>query len=207
MFYRTGLSIKHLDEILIATDTNEITELNIKYTHKHTLLYAYTCTFIYIYVCDIHGYTYIHIPMYVYLSVFIHTYTIQYIDVYMGYERQNTEFCLFYTSYKMLYTWSLFFHKGKCFSLLPVEHKHGSVRGHSSSHHLRCDASDQKCFSITIHNRLRVRPFLSDPSILRQRLQSGALAPPSPSLAADTQLFGYLSGASIKGCHSASRCP
>lgn len=35
----------------------------------------------------------------------------------------------------------------------------------------------------------------------------GALAPPPPSLAANTQLFGYLSGVSIKGCHSASRCP
>lgn len=33
------------------------------------------------------------------------------------------------------------------------------------------------------------------------------LLPHSPLLAANTQLFGYLSGASIKGCHSASRCP
>lgn len=72
-------SVKHLDEILIVRDTNEITELNInlKYTHTHThTLYAYTCTFMYIYISVWYTWIYIHIHVCLFKCVFIHTYTI-----------------------------------------------------------------------------------------------------------------------------------
>lgn len=97
------------------------------------------------------------------------------------------------------------------------------MRSHSNSPHLWCDASDQNCLSkinksVTDYESdhggcHRWRPFKGNPTSCLAHPFSGndsslwALAPPPPSLAANTQLFGYLSRASIKGCHSASWYP
>lgn len=169
------------------------------HTHVHL------CTYIFLY--DIHGYTYIY--MYVYLSVYSYIH-IPYMDVYMGWEIQYRECFIHLVRGYRLGIYCFFFHKGKCFSLLPVMNEHVSVRSYSNSHRLWCDASDQNCFSKINKS---ITDYDSDPtSCLAHPFRGkdsslGALAPPPPSLAANTQLFGYLSGASIKGCHSASQFP
>lgn len=201
-------SVKHLDEILIVRDTNEITEFNInlKYTHTHTL-YAYTCTFMYIYISV--WYTWIHIHVCLFKCVFIHTYTI-YGCIYGLRDTIQRECFIHLVRGYRLGIYCFFFHKGKCFSLLPVMNEHVSVRSYSNSHRLWCDASDQNCFSKINKS---ITDYDSDPtSCLAHPFRGkgsslGALAPPPPLLAANTQLFGYLSGASIKGCHSASQFP
>lgn len=92
------------------------------------------------------------------------------------------------------------------------------------------DASDHNCLSISngpgamsqtwvlsqrkaLSNVLRRKlDFLSAPAILRQEFirvfpVCDPLLLPHLSLAANTQLLGYLSRAPIKGCHSGLQCP
>lgn len=92
------------------------------------------------------------------------------------------------------------------------------------------DASDHNCLSISnrpgamsqtrllsqreaLSNVLRRKlDFLSSPAILKQEFirvfpVCDPLLLPHLSLAANTQLLGYLSRAPIKGCHSGLQCP
>ena len=101
---------------------------------------------------------------------------------------------------------------------------------YSSPFFSNTDASDHNCLSISngpgamsqtwvlsqrraLSNVLRRKlDFLSSPAILRQEFITvfpvcDPLLLPHLSLAANTQLLGYLSRAPIKGCHSGLQCP
>lgn len=69
--------------------------------------------------------------------------------------------------------------------------------------------SQRKALSNVLRRKL---DLLSSPAILKQEfIRVLAVCDPSLlphlSLAANTQLLGYLSGAPIKGCHSSAQCP